>query len=50
MKDEFLDLKLNGPKDVLPLVKKFRKLVKPSKREPKKPRTLTAKPQWPEPQ
>jgi hypothetical protein len=50
MKGEFLDLKLFGPQDVLPLVKKYRKLVKPSKGEPRKPKTLMAKPQWPEPQ
>jgi len=31
MRGEFLDLKLFGPKEILPLIKKYRKLKEPAR-------------------
>ena len=49
MNREFLNLKLFGPQELLPLIKKYRKLKEPTKSAPKKPITLAVlKQRWPE--
>jgi hypothetical protein len=47
MNHEFLDLKLFGPQELAPLIKKYRKLKEATKPAPKKP-IAVVKTRWPE--